>query len=122
MDNEKIEMLNNMNARYEMLIEQLKLVDQQISELGLFNEELEVIQANKGKEILTPIGKSVFAQAEIKPENKLLVEIGAGYFVKKDINQTKEVIKDQKQRLEQFKIQISSEIDGITKELQSLII
>ncbi|MEK6908515.1 MAG: prefoldin subunit alpha [Nanoarchaeota archaeon] len=122
MYNENIEVLNGLNARYEMFVEQLKIVDQQILELGLFNEELEIIKENNGQEILAPIGKSVFAPVKIDSNKKLLVEVGSGYFIKKEINETKEVILEQKQRLESFKIQIASEIDNITKELKSLII
>lgn len=121
MDNDKIEILNSLNARYEMLTEQLKLVEQQISELSLFGEELEVINKNSNADIFAPIGKSVYAPVRINTEKKLLVEIGAGYLVNKDIKETKEVIIEQKQRLESFKIQISSELDNLTKELQNLI-
>lgn len=122
MDNDKIEILNGLNARYEMLTEQLRLVEQQISELSLFGEELEVISKNKDSDIFAPIGKSVYAPVRINSEKKLLVEIGAGYLVNKNINETKEVIVEQKQRLESFKIQISSELDNLTKELQNLIV
>lgn len=121
MDNDKIEVLNGLNARYEMLIEQLKLVDQQISELSLFGEELEVLIQKNNSEILAPIGKSVYAPVIVNTEKKLLVEIGAGYLVNKNIDETKMVIIEQKKRLESFKIQISSELDNLTKELQSLI-
>lgn len=122
MENEKIEILNSLNSRYEMLVEQLKLVEQQVSELSLFDEELEVIKSKKDQEILAPIGKSVFAPVNIDSVKKLIVEVGSGYFVKKSLDETKSVIKDQKQRLESFKVQISSELDNITKELQSLVI
>ncbi len=121
MDNEKIEILNGLNARYEMLTEQFKLVEQQISELTLFGEELDVIKENKNAEILAPIGKSVYAPVTVNTEKKLLVEIGAGYMVNKDINETRQVIVEQKARLESFKLQISAELDNLTNELQSLI-
>ncbi len=121
MDNEKIEILNSLNSRYEMFIEQLKLVEQQISELSLFAEELDIITQNKNSDIFAPIGKSVYAPVRVNNEKKMLVEVGAGYLVNKDIKETKEVIIEQKRRLESFKIQISSEIDNLTNELQSLI-
>lgn len=122
MDNEKIEILNSLNARYEMLTEQLRLVEQQISELSLFGEELDVIKENKNAEILAPIGKSVYAPVKVNSDKKLLVEVGSGFLVNKDINETRGVIVEQKQRLESFKIQISAELDNLTKELQGLIL
>lgn len=119
--NERIEMLNALNSRYEMFIEQLKLVEQQLSELVLFDEELKMIKEMKNQEIMAPIGKSVFAPVHLRDE-KLLVDVGAGYFVRKNIDETKSVIKEQRASLEGFKIQVTAEIDNIGKELQNLII
>lgn len=121
MDNEKIELLNSLNSRYEMLVEQLRLVEQQISELSLFGEELETIEKNESSEIFAPIGKSVYAPVKINTDKKLLVEIGGGYLVNKNIKETKQVIVEQKNRLDSFKIQLSSEIEHLTRELQNLI-
>src|SRR3989344_3227251 len=120
MDNDKIEILNSLNARYEMLIEQFKIVEQQVLELALFGYELETIQNNKNQEMMVSLGKSVFAPVSFKEDQKLLVDVGAGHFIHKNIDETKSVIKNQKERLESFKIQISSEIENISRELQNL--
>lgn len=121
MNEDMTEIINNLNARYEGLAEHLKIVEQQISELALFDEELEVIQDKRGQDIIASIGKSVFAPVTLKDNEKLFVDVGAGHFVRKDINETRNVIKEQKERLESFRIQISSEFDNIAKELQSMI-
>lgn len=121
-EHNKVEALNSLNARYEVLYEQMKLVEQQILELKVFGEELETIEKNKNEEIMVPLGKSVFASAKLDVSKKFLVDIGAGHFIKKDISETKSVIVEQEQRLQSFKVQLSSEIDNIANELQKLII
>ena len=121
-EHNKVEALNSLNARYEVLYEQMKLVEQQILELKVFGEELDTIEENKNEEIMVPLGKSVFASAKLDVSKKFLVDIGAGHFIKKDISETKSVIVEQEQRLQSFKVQLSSEIDNIANELQKLII
>ena len=68
-----------------MFTEQFKLIEQQISELVLFDEELKVIESKKGEKMLVQIGKSVFAPIKIEGDEKLLVDVGAGYFVNKKL-------------------------------------
>lgn len=121
MNNEKIELINNLNSRYETIVEQLKIIEQQISELGTFEEELEVIKEKSSKDMLVQIGKSVFAPVKIDHSSKLLVEVGAGYFINKNIDEVKLIVLDQKKRLESFKLQMSPELDKITQDLQNII-
>ncbi len=105
-----------------MFTEQFKLIEQQISELVLFDEELKVIESKKGEKMLVQIGKSVFAPIKIEGDEKLLVDVGAGYFVNKKLDEVKLVVSEQKNRLESFKIQVSSEIGRVTEELQRLVV
>ena len=121
MDQEKVEILNQLNQHHEVLIEQLKIVEQQISEIGTFDEELNIIKSQKDAEILAPLGKSVFAFMKLNSDKKFFVDVGAGYFVRKNVDETKMVAKDQKQRLEMFKTQLSNEIQNITSSLRELI-
>lgn len=121
MSNEKIEIINGLNSKYEILMEQLKVIEQQVAELTLFDEELKIIQENENESMLAQIGKSVFASVKIGKEGKLLVDVGAGYFVRKSMNEVKAVALEQKQKLESFKLQISSELDNVTEKLQEII-
>jgi prefoldin alpha subunit len=121
MNNEKIELINNLNSRYETIVEQLKIIEQQISELSTFEEELGTIKEKSSQDMLVQIGKSVFAPVKIDHSSKLLVDVGAGYFINKNIDEVKLIVLEQKKRLESFKLQMSPELDKITQELQSII-
>lgn len=122
MNQEKIQMLNSLNEKHEVLTEQIKMVEQQIKELTVFNEELNIIKAKKDEEMFAPIGKSVYAPVKMDSSKKLLVEVGAGYFVKKDITEAMTIASEQRQRLESFRLQITAEIDDISEQLEKIII
>ena len=121
MEQEKIEVLNSLNQQHEMLSEQMKMVEQQINEIAIFDKELDTLENNKDNEILAPLGKSVFAIMKPNIVDKFFVDVGAGYFVRKNINETKSVAMEQKHRLESFKIQLSEEIQNITAALEEVI-
>lgn len=122
MDQEKIEMLNQLNQQHEMIMEQLKIVEQQISEISTFDKELDALENHKNAEILAPIGKSVFAIMKPNSNEKFFVDVGAGYFVRKNIKETKSVAAEQKHRLESFRLQLSEEIQNVAANLEKMII
>ena len=122
MEPEKIQKLNQLNQQHEILSEQIKVVEQQIYEISVFNDEIDIIKDQKDKEILAPFGKSVFAFMKPNINEKFFVDVGAGYFVRKNIDETKIVANEQKQRLESFKIQLSDELQNISSSLEEFLI
>jgi len=122
MEQEKIQILNNLNQQHEMLSEQIKIVEQQIKEIAVFDRELDTLENNKDNTILAPLGKSVFAFMKPNLNEKFFVDVGAGYFVRKNINETKAVASEQKRRLESFKAQLLDEIQNVAMALEEVII
>lgn len=120
MDNELLMQIEEIQGRAAGYDEQLKIVDQQLSELESFRKSIEDIEKNSNNEILASIGKGVFMPAEIKDRN-LFVEIGAGVFVKKTLDETKKVAEEQLQRLGEMRMYLGSEINLINSEMRELI-
>ncbi len=120
MNEEIMQMLATLNTQHETLQEQGKLVDQQIIELKQFNEELEVLEKQKNKEIIVSIGKSVFAPVNFSGHGNFFVDVGAGYFVRKNFEETKKVVDGQLNRLSELKVYLSSETDSLTNKLESM--
>ncbi len=116
-----MQMLGQMNQQHEALQEQIKIVDQQLVELGQFGEELSALEEHKNETVITSLGKSVFAPVKLMPDEKMFVEVGAGYFVRKDINGTKIVVEEQNKRLHEFKNNLSSELDNLTMQLENVL-
>lgn len=121
MNQEIIQALGQLNQQHENLQEQLKIVDQQINELSQFKEELAVIDKNHSGEAVISLGKSVFAPVKMVHGEKMFIEIGAGYFVKKTNKETSEVIDDQTKKLEELKKYLSSELGSLTEKLEGFL-
>ncbi len=119
MNEEAMQVLANLNAQHEALQEQNKIVEQQIIELRQFNEELEVLEKQKNKEIIVSIGKSVFAPVNFSSHGNFFVDVGAGYFVRKNFDETKKVVDGQLSRLSELRVYLSSESDALTRKLES---
>lgn len=119
MNEEIIQMLGTLNAQHEALQEQSRIVEQQIIELKQFNGELDVLEKQKNNEIIVSIGKSVFAPMQFSGKDNLFVDIGAGYFVRKNFSETKFVVNEQLIKLSELRVYLSSEMDSLAGRLES---
>ena len=114
---EKIEKLNGESKDIE---ERLQVVEQQISELSVFEQTLVGLNKNKNREILANVGKGVYTKAEIK-EDKFFVEIGGGILIRKSPAETEEILKQQIHKLNEMKIQLSMKNEALVVEMRSLL-
>ncbi len=109
-----------MQREYEELSQHLEIINQQIQELEQFGKQLTTMNGAKGKELLAPVGKGVYAKTSLV-EEKLLVQVGAGVMVKKTPDETRETIKGQLKRLLELKVQYSAKLDQIQNQLQQMV-
>ncbi len=103
----------------QQLQQQLEAVEQAIVEMKSLNSGLEELTGSKGKEILAPIGKGIFAKTKLLSE-ELTVDIGGSNLVKKSIPETKELIQGQIQKLEEVKKELNDNLEKINEELTGL--
>ena len=54
-------------------------------------------------------------------KKKLFVDVGSGIFIRKSVQETKEVIDGQLRRLQEMKIQLTSEMTSLNSELEMMI-
>lgn len=121
--------LNQKFAEYEnqirQLQEQLRAVEQAIYDMKVISSGVEDLKGKKDEEVLAPIGRGIFVKTKLLSE-KLTVDVGGHNFVEKTIDETKDLIKGQRDKLENVKVDIEnklktidSEITQIMKEFQS---
>ena len=72
----------------------------------------EITPASEGKEVMVPLTESVYVPGKIREPNKMLVEIGTGFYVEKTSKETTAFL-DRKLKL----VDVNSE--NITKALQA---
>ena len=117
------ELIRELQEKYEEsqgMEERLNLVEQQIGELQEFDINLQALNENESKEMLASLGKGVYIPAEIKSK-ELYVGVGAGIFVRKNPQESRDVIKEQLSGLLRMRNETSMAIEMLNREMQELI-
>lgn len=112
-----LEKAQEMYRESEALEERKNFVEQQISELRNFNDELEKINARG--EILASLGRGVFVRADMKED--FFVDIGSGVVVKKQLNEVRRIIEDQLGSLGKLGEETTKRLEELQKEFEIII-
>mmetsp|Transcript_31483 Transcript_31483/g.65739 ORF Transcript_31483/g.65739 Transcript_31483/m.65739 type:complete len:167 (+) Transcript_31483:124-624(+) len=98
--------LQGLTQRYA----QLRAAAARISASSRAVTELE--EAPDDSQVLVPLTDSLYVPGKLKPKNKLLVELGTGYYVEKTSTETQEFL-DRKARL------VQANTDNVTQVIQA---
>ncbi len=98
----------------------LEFINQHISELNEFQNNLDFIIKSSSNEMLSWIGKGVHMKTTLLSK-ELLVEVGAGVVVKKKPAEMKNVIEDQLNKFIEVRAHILGEIEVNNQSLQKII-
>jgi prefoldin alpha subunit len=120
MDQQNIMQAQMIEQEINQLNQQFQLIEQNIRELQNIELSLIEIEKEKTKEILINLGKGIYLPVDIK-EKKLIIEVGGKNLVKKDPKETKEIIKDQIEKLTGAKIQVQERLESLYAEINNLL-
>lgn len=118
-----------MNQQIQSLQMRMLEVEKSVEELSVLKNGLtNMVNVKEGDEMLIPLGASVYAQGIASKNRKVLVNIGAGVFVEKEVKmamplvdkQMAEVLEQQKMIVENITA-INNESERLTNELNSEI-
>lgn len=110
-----VDEINMYQGQLDVLKQQIESVNASISELMSAEETLEAVKGKEDTETFVPIGAGSFLIAEIKNADQVIMGLGAGAAVKKDIDDAKESISEQRKELEQLVDKMSGDIQKITE-------
>jgi prefoldin alpha subunit len=96
--------------------EQIQIIEQTLNDMVFISEGLDELKGEKDEEILAPIGKGIFVKAKLLSE-ELLVNIGSEKFIKKSIDETKDLIEKQREKLKETRKILDDELEEINKEI-----
>jgi len=108
--------LHMYEQQIQQLQQQLQAIEQAIVEMDSLNLGLDELIGSKDKEILAQIGRGIFAKTKLISE-ELTVDIGGKNFVKKSIPETKKIIEEQVEKLEDVKKELEGNLEKINEEL-----
>ncbi|PIZ83499.1 hypothetical protein COX97_00945, partial [Candidatus Pacearchaeota archaeon CG_4_10_14_0_2_um_filter_05_32_18] len=112
----KLQIFENQVSQYE---EQLRIIEQQINELGQLKTDLEFLEKSKEDEIFSEFGKGIYIKSVVKKQ--LLVDVGSKVLVPKTFNEIKEVVDSQIEKFDKIKPEILNQIESINQELDKII-
>ncbi len=114
-DNEKQQKmmeLHILNQQGEQLRQHLEHLTEQISNLRQLEENLEAIEnEKKGRKMFSPLSSGVFVETELKDNKEVLIAVGAGVVVKKNIKEARDMLKEQEKKMELIIMQIQNEFE-----------
>ena len=120
MDQELIYRASMLERQSQEAEGKIDFVNQQIQELGRFQENLDIFIASKDTEMFSSLGKGVHVKANLSSKN-LLVEVGAGVIVKKDAKDMKEIISSQIKKFREVKNHIYAEMEDYNAQLSEIM-
>ena len=107
-----------MEQEVNQLNQQLQLIEQNIAEMSELKASLDEIGVKK--EIMANLGKRIYIPVEIK-EDKLIVDVGKENFVKKSVNETKEIVERESGKLNDGKNEIMERLESLQSEMNRMI-
>jgi prefoldin alpha subunit len=97
------QLLNEINAykqQGDLIQQQIELIRASIAEVDALTNTLDDLEGKKSVEAFVPVGAGSFIKGELKNPDEVIVSIGSGIAVKKDVEGARETIARQKKDLQ----------------------
>ena len=118
---EKYTELQMIGEQMKQLQQQAQMLEEQSAELNMTLQGLKDLEkTKKDKEILVPISTGIFAKAEIKSGEDLIVNVGGNILVKKDVKTTKEMTQDRVKTVEKYQADTLENLQQLAARAQQL--
>jgi prefoldin alpha subunit len=112
--------LQMFEQQMQQIQQQLQAVEQGIIDLSNLNLGLDELVGKKDQEVMSLIGKGIFAKTKLLSE-ELVVDVGGKKFVTKSIPETKEMIVEQIGKLKEAKEILTENMEKGSAEFQQMI-
>lgn len=113
--------LQLLNQQIQQIQEQMTSLETQILEMQNLTKSLdEVKKIKKGSEIFVPLGAGIFVKANLQDSKEVLMNVGADVSVKKTIPDSKEVVKTQIEQMKNLMEQLEGALQKAAIQSQAL--
>jgi len=98
--------------------EERVLIESKLNELQLTIESLKKLpEITKGEEIWTTLGSGTFIQSDIKNVSHVIVDVGAGIYLKKTAKEAENLMESRYKELAKVNQELLTEVEKINNEL-----
>ena len=113
--------LQFLSQHLKQLKQQQELLQQQIAEMSMASQGLDdFTQTENGAEMLVPLSSGIFAKAKIMDTENLLMNVGAGVCVMKDVPAAKALMKRQIEESHRFAGMITVQVEKFSQKATEL--
>ncbi|MDR2829776.1 MAG: prefoldin subunit alpha [Methanobrevibacter sp.] len=126
MENQQNELENIMNQinlyknQGEVIQQQIDTIQVSLNEIEILEVTLEDVQGKNSLNTLVPVGAGSFMEAEINNTDEIIVSVGAGVTIKKNIDDAKKTIAKQKNGLQQNLDKMLFNIEKVNQVISQL--
>lgn len=101
--------------------QQIQVMSQQVSELKRLSKNIsEIAKSKEDSEMYTNLGVGVHIKSQIKDIKNLLVNVGAGVFVKKTPEETVKIIDQQAIELDKYLVNLDANTNQSVEKAEKL--
>ena len=111
----------------QMAAEQMKQMQAQLQALEAKSAELEAnmqsfeeLKGQKSAELLAPIAEGIFLKAELKNEEEVIVNAGAGVCVRKSVEEAKKMLLERRDELNDYVRELTQQIENGAESMRNL--
>jgi prefoldin alpha subunit len=120
--------LGELSERHQVYKHQAESISQQINVVGITIKDVETAlitittlkDESAGIETLVPIGFGSFVKANLVNTDTIVVGIGAGVSVEKNIDDAKSFLEKRKNELTKYQEQLNNTVAKLAQELQNI--
>ncbi|MDR2544920.1 MAG: prefoldin subunit alpha [Methanobrevibacter sp.] len=126
MENPQNELENIMNQiniyknQAEIVQQQIDTIQTSLNEVGILEATIDDVQGKNVLNTLVPVGAGSFMEAEISNTNDIIMSIGAGVAIRKNIEDAKETVDQQKKDLQQSLDKMLVNLEKISSVISQL--
>lgn len=120
MEQALLERVQTLHQESESLEERMTFVDKQVEELTDFLGHLRVLELSKDSSFFSSLGKGVFVESQLRSK-RLLIDVGTGVLVKKEIPEVQEIIRGQLEGLRVMRNETQTALERLHTEFEEII-
>jgi prefoldin alpha subunit len=118
---ERLIMLQQLQNEAENIQRRIFEVDVLEAEIDKTIETLEYFESlDDGVDALMNLGSGVFAYVDVKESKKMLVDVGAGVVIEREVKEVIEILKKRKEKITQGKEQYTQLLERIYAQAQQI--
>jgi len=123
-DQQKLEELVNEINMYkqqaDLIQQQIEMIRASLTEVEILDKTLDDLEEKETVEAFVPLGAGSFMRGEIKNTKEVIMSIGGGVAVAKDIAGAKDTISNQKKDLQDSLDKMMSNLQQVTNVVENL--